>query len=281
MTMEKTELLDIVRDFVDNTALNRVSSADAIRPDLAGFRMYGQPLIGFAAANDPYFDALRRPDIIGPHFRLPEEWLPGAQSVLSIFAPFTKEVIDTNRLDPEWPSAEWLHARFEGQTMINALCMHLVQALEKNGHQAIAPALHADFKISGRQSRTPEEQEAPSYTSNWSERHVAHIAGLGTFGLSAALITRMGASGRIGSIVTTCKIPADARPYTRHDEYCNKCGTCVRRCPVSAISFENGKDKHICSIFLDRTEEAFAPRYGCGKCYVSVPCERRIPGQSK
>ena len=48
--------------------------------------------------------------------------------------------------------------------------------------------------------------------SNWSERHVAHIAGLGTFSLSRSLITSAGAAGRIGSLVLEAALPRTARP---------------------------------------------------------------------
>lgn len=55
------------------------------------------------------------------------------------------------------------------------------------------------------------------------------------------------------------------------------CGKCVRNCPVNAITIENGKNNHTCSVFLDITSEKYKPRYGCGKCQVEVPCESRIP----
>ena len=78
----------------------------------------------------------------------------------------------------------------------------------------------------------------------------------------------------------------------RFDEYCPfltqmrtgtaadgklKCGACIRRCPAGAISAD-GKDHGVCSDFID-TEvlPLFAPRYGCAKCNVSVPCESGIP----
>ncbi|MGB4438837.1 MAG: 4Fe-4S binding protein, partial [Sedimentibacter sp.] len=59
--------------------------------------------------------------------------------------------------------------------------------------------------------------------------------------------------------------------------YCTMCGACANNCPVNAISIENGKDHKKCAAFLDLTAEKFKPRYGCGKCQVSVPCGRKIP----
>lgn len=117
----------------------------------------------------------------------------------------------------------------------------------------------------------------PHFTSNWSERHVAYVAGQGTFSLSRGLITEKGVAGRFGSIVTSLSLPADTRKYTEVDEYCNRCGACLANCPVHAISFEKGKSHEPCGAYLDETAFKFSPRYGCGKCQVDVPCECNIP----
>jgi epoxyqueuosine reductase QueG len=106
---------------------------------------------------------------------------------------------------------------------------------------------------------------------------VAFVCGLGTFGLSRGIITRRGMAGRLGSIVTKLELEPDEKTYKDIYEYCTMCGACARKCPVNAISLENGKDHKPCSDFLDMTEEKYKPRYGCGKCQVSVPCERKIP----
>lgn len=39
-------------------------------------------------------------------------------------------------------------------------------------------------------------------SSNWSERHAAYVAGLGTFSLNDALITVNGIAHRVGSILS-------------------------------------------------------------------------------
>jgi hypothetical protein len=44
--------------------------------------------------------------------------------------------------------------------------------------------------------------EMQNVTSNWSERHSAYIAGLGTFCLSYSLISEKGCAGRYGTVVT-------------------------------------------------------------------------------
>jgi hypothetical protein len=51
----------------------------------------------------------------------------------------------------------------------------------------------------------------------------------------------------------------------------------MRRCPPAAIT-ASGKDHQVCSDYIDREIlTRFAPRYGCAKCNLAVPCERGIP----
>lgn len=116
-----------------------------------------------------------------------------------------------------------------------------------------------------------------SYTSAWSERHVAFVCGLGTFGLSKGLITKKGMAGRFASIVTELYLPPNERAYKSFNEYCTMCGTCIQKCPVNAINLEEGKNNNICGKYVDLTWKKFKPRYACGKCQVGVPCESEIP----
>ncbi|MDR2391346.1 MAG: epoxyqueuosine reductase [Planctomycetota bacterium] len=270
-------VVTMISEFIETSPLNRVEEKEAIASDFIGLRLFdSSPLIGVAAIDDPLFLEMRKPEAVGSHFRLPREWLPGASSVISYFLPFTKRVVESNRLDPEWPSPEWLHARIEGQRFINALSRHVMKRLSNAGFQTVVPALAPEFSSWSGVAMMPGREK--SYTSNWSERHVAHVAGLGSFGLSAALITRKGTAGRVGSVVTCLRLPPTPRPYSSFDAYCLYCNACARRCPVLAISPEKRrKDKQICSAMLNIGLGKFHPRYGCGKCYVGVPCESVNP----
>jgi epoxyqueuosine reductase QueG len=126
-----------------------------------------------------------------------------------------------------------------------------------------APALDSRFAVVDRRS-------------NWSERHAAFVAGLGTFSLNRSLITELGSAGRLFSVVTELALKPTPRPYTKFDEYCTKCGACIRRCPPRAVD-ENGKDNAACSQYLQRVLRRYQPRYGCGKCQTAVPCEGGRP----
>ena len=84
---------------------------------------------------------------------------------------------------------------------MNKLCLYLKSELEKEGNRSIIPSLDARFW--SKTKFDPESQHPDvSFTSIWSERHIAFICGLGTFGLSRGLITRKGICGRFGSLIT-------------------------------------------------------------------------------
>ena len=86
------------------------------------------------------------------------------------------------------------------------------------------------------------------YGSNWAERHVAYVAGLGTFGLSNGLITKIGTAGRFVSLITNMEHEVTKRDYNDINDYCNMCRKGIINCPADAISFENGKDHTLCNV---------------------------------
>ena len=239
-------------------------------------KIYEAPVFAFGASDDEYFTLFKDPSIIGKHFLLPREWLPGARTVISFFLPFSEAVRKGNSESGIWPSEGWLHGRIEGQAFLNKLCMHLRSELIDAGYDSLVPSLDGRFWAKTGLNIDSPHPEA-SFTSNWSERHAAFVCGLGTFGLSKGLITSKGIAGRFGSVLTELYLPPDKRGYDNVYEYCTMCGTCVKNCPVNAISMEMGKNHTICSRFLDKTAEKYKPRYGCGKCQVGVPCEGGIP----
>jgi epoxyqueuosine reductase QueG len=250
-----SDIESVLFHFIDASPLNQVE-------ELGSLQIFDRPLVGVAAAGDPLFTALTEEDAVGPQHMSPKEWLEGAKSVVSYFLPFTQSVREANRTLGV-AATEWLYGRIEGEKFNHSLREHLAQYLIKRGFRAVSPGLDPRFKTVNRRS-------------NWSERHVAFIAGLGTFSLSRSLITHSGSAGRIGSVIVDCSIESTPRPYTAIDEYCTKCGACILRCPPLAIN-ETGKDNAVCSDYLDRVLARYRPRYGCGKCQTGVPCEHAIP----
>lgn len=254
------QLEDSLARFIDESPGNRLEAH-------GGIAIYGRPLLGVARAADPLFDRLR--DVGAPHHRSPASWLPGAKTVFSYFLPFTEAVRASNR-HLGLPSEEWCGGRIEGEALNDEARRFLVESLQAEGFRAVAPPLAPGYGVR-------------DLAANWSERHAAYIAGLGTFGLSASLITSRGAAGRFGSVVTDLECSPTPRPRGSHHADCpwltrRECGDCIARCPAGAISAE-GKDKEICRRYLDEVvKPRFAPRYGCAKCQVGVPCEAGIPG---
>jgi epoxyqueuosine reductase len=264
--MDKSTLISKINEFVQTSPLNR----------LGDISYYDEPLIGFAAADNPIFQQFREPHIVGPMFKSPTEWLPTAKTVIAFFMPSSLEVRQSNH--PRGiASDQWMHARFKGDSFINDLRRYIIIELKKAGALAVAPHLEptfaADFNI---------------YTSNWSERHIAYAAGLGTFSLNKGLITAKGMAGRFGSVVTDLAL--EPTPITAHTPFENcpharegKCGACIKRCPVGAITAD-GKNKYLCHqyIFMTNPRKDLADIYAypyssCGKCQTKVPCEHKIP----
>jgi epoxyqueuosine reductase QueG len=273
--MDKQVFEAALKDYIETSPGNCVAQELALKPELAGMKIFDEPLIGYAAASDPYFAELKKPGVIGAHFLGPAEWLPLSTDVVSVFLPFTEQVKSANRQNMDWPADEWLHARIEGQSFQNELCRFVKALFEKEGCACVVPMIDGRF-ASGNAAVTDRTAQE-FYTSNWSERHAAYACGLGTFGLSKGLITRRGIAGRFTSFITGAHFEADKRPYTGIYDYCIRCGACVRNCPAKAISLERGKSHPVCSLFLDSTMAKHKPRYGCGKCQVKVPCESGIP----
>jgi len=274
--MKKNEFENAVAAYVKNDASNFVKAEVALRPELTGMRIYDEAIFGYASAEDPYFTEAKKTEIIGPHFMTPAEWLSGAKTVISVFLPFTAQVREANRQNMGWPADEWLHGRIEGQVFQVNLNRFAEELFTKKGLAVLVPM--TDPRFSTENPNVSDKTAQASYTSNWSERHAAYAAGLGTFGLSKGLITRKGTAGRILSIITDAVFEPDKRPYTGVTDYCINCGACIRNCPAAAISAEKGKIHHLCSEFLNSVKAKHAPYYGCGKCQVKVPCEDKAPG---
>jgi epoxyqueuosine reductase len=201
-------------------------------------------------------------------------------TVISLALCQTEETKAANRAQTKFPSEQWARSRIYGQGHGIALQKALVTALIARGYPAIVPAL------------LPEcgERESPwlGQASTWSERHVAYVSGLGTFGLCGGLITQRGMAVRLGSVIVRASIPATPRPYADPFAYCLHyhgragCDACSDRCPVGSVD-EAGRDKPACARHLDPGTRDYVRReygfngYGCGMCQTGVPCESGIP----
>lgn len=279
--MKRQTLTEAVNRLYENCAANIVTAEDAISPDLAGLRLYDRPVIGIGSADDALFTDFQKPGIIGPWFMKPEQWLGSAKTVIAMFFPFSQQVRESNRCMTDGPSAPWLHGRIEGQIFLRTFIASLKDWMESQGIQACAPMI--DERFSDAQGRPAYQEfgctEPLVYSSNWSERHVAYLCGLGTFGLSKGLITEKGMAGRFTSLIISEPMECDPRPYSGVYDNCIRCGACVSRCPAGAISLEHGKNHELCQKYVAQTSKKHTPRYGCGLCQTAVPCECQNPAK--
>lgn len=221
---------------------------------------YREPLVGFAAADDPRFPELRR--VVEPTHLMPQDLLPSARSVVSFFLPFKQWVLEANARHIKEVALEWAQAYLETNALIDRITAHLIELLAEWGIRAAAEPATGNF-------------DPVSLTSRWSHRSVAVIAGLGSFGLHHLLITDAGCAGRLGSLVVDADLAVAAEPKERclyfHDGSCNKC---ILRCPVGALDESGQLDKQRCySRLLDVAKgyEYLGTVEVCGKCAIG-PC---------
>lgn len=273
-------ITSVIKDFVTLSPLNDM-----------GFKerevIFDMPLVGFSSGADPLYDEYKAH--IGSFYFSPLELFsrsfpdlaPVAEdlTVISWIIPSTATTRKEHGAQERYPSERWARTRDLGEKFNNAIRSHVVEELKKTGISSVAPLL-APFW-----SRYSEGPYAPC--SNWSERHAAYAAGLGTFGLCDGLITPVGKAVRVGSVVAAIRVPPSSRPYEDHHAYClhfteNICRKCIPRCPVKALS-EDGHDKKRCMQYTEHTmnkyikEEYGFDTYACGLCQCNVPCTDKIP----
>ncbi len=250
-------------------------------------KAWDKPIVGFARGDDPVFEECKKH--IGSFYWTPLEIFektypetpvePENLTVISWVLPHVAATKMDNRKERAFPSERWVRGKKFGELVNVKLRQYLVEILDKAGYKAVAPCLSPLWK--------PQMSKDYLYASNWSERHAAYAAGLGTFGLCDGLITPVGKAMRCGSIIANIPIPPTKRPYESRTAYClfftkGTCGVCMHRCPAGAIT-QSGHDKEKCRTYVDKVGGDHArATYGidtgaCGLCQTKVPCESGIP----
>lgn len=250
---------------------------------------FAKPLVGFASGEDELFYFLKAD--IGPEFYwtpeeafssvFPDEKVKADElSVIAWVLPQTEHTRLAHRKAMNMPCVEWSKARHYGEKVNENLRLYVAELFEADGYQACAPVLLPQW------SRALSKRYG--FASSWSERHVAHVCGLGTFGVSDGLITAAGKAIRVGSVIVRKRFTPTLRSYNNHNEWClfhstGKCLVCMRRCPAGAIS-KTGHDKVKCkeyirnvtAVHVEKEQLGFKVN-SCGLCQTKVPCENRIP----
>ena len=227
------------------------------------------PLLATAPV-DSRFDQL--PQIAADDHVLPHDLLPSARSVIVFFIPFIKDLVKENRNGVR-PCFNWGQAYVQTNDLIVRLTQALGDLLAEKGFKSgLTPATH-NFDV-------------VKLMACWSHKHLAHLVNLGRFGIHHMLITPVGSTGRLGSLVTEAEL--GDYPLIETAEACllkagKKCGQCIKACPVEALS-EESFERRLCWDRLNENRRelgyfADLPQstHVCGKCVALMPCSFKNP----
>lgn len=243
---------------VQLTQLIAEKVADYHQPDL-----FRPPLVAFSSACDAQYDQLKTH--IGPWHSSPRELLPTAQSVISYFIPFTRQVVAAPKGQKDG-SLLWGQAYQDTNQYFGEINRAICDYLTARGHSAMPiPSTH---------TYDPTELK-----SMWSHRSAAAIAGLGAFGANRLLITEKGSGGRFCSVLTSAPLQPNTTPAPDRCLYHKdgSCGLCFKACPVGALR-PDGFEKFVCLEELLKNERLLKAQYPhlrsvdvCGKCISACP----------
>jgi epoxyqueuosine reductase QueG len=229
------------------------------------YRMWREPLFAYVAADESALQELK--SSVSKSHLLPTDILPDAKSIVAFFIPFSAEVEESNR-DGRHASALWAESYIATNEAIREIGNNVERLLSDNGYAVgKIPATH-NF-------------DEKTLISDWSHRHIAQIAGLGSFGINNMLITDSGCCGRVGTLIANCELTPTA---IRTQERClsklkGTCGVCRRRCVTNAFR-DSGFDRQRCyGMCLENAALRRATGYAdvCGKCVVGIPCALNEP----
>ncbi len=221
---------------------------------------YKTPIVGYADAKNPLFEKLK--EVGHPDHLLPTDLLDDAKTVVSFFIPFTQNLVDINK-SHNYVAPSWALAYVETNSLITDINNGIKELLNEMG-----------IKVSTMKATHNFDEDL--IMSRWSHRHVAYIAGLGTFGINNLLITERGCAGRLGSFAINHYIePSEIQKK----ELClykqNKsCTYCFDNCPVDAFDDEEFARSRCYDYLLDVVKyfKDIDPACDvCGKCNCG-PC---------
>jgi len=290
----------MLKQYFSESSLNRLPG------EYGEKRIFGKPLIGVSRGDDPLFVKLKEV-VAQDHLTPVEMWvrngLPHDEGlaprlrILSIVFPFDRHIREEcMQNDKPMPLELYCLARNLANPFMDQVLDRVIGFLQDQGFQATAGMGSKAFEVTSH-------RDSSHFHSNWSERHIAFAAGLGTFSLPETFITDLGCNVRLTSVITDAPLTVTPRSddgaYGNCLYYANgTCGECIARCPVNAITRE-GHDKKKCSRFVRKMRDKMGerpfrilmkPHYqrlngvekpvyrvGCALCQFDVPCTDRNP----
>ncbi len=279
-------LAKIIKEYAVTCPANRL-------PEYNNEPAMTEPLVGFADGHDPLFQEYKKKEIIGDFHFTPEEALiyyheiqqknvknkkPANISVISVAFLASRETRLSTPPEAEKASSRFCYTYIHVADMMFDTLNQVVSLLEAEGYQAVAPDCTRPV---------PMETNAEGFHyTDWSEKHVAYTAGLGTFGLQTLLVTPAGIPLHIASVITDLALTPTPRKYDHHRYHClhyrdGSCHRCAQRCPVRAIKPYTFDQNKCLDYFFeleaakDKSQETIPAM--CALCLVGVPCEAGVP----
>ena len=238
-----------------------------INSAIPGNELWNEPIIEIIPAKNERLKELKQ--AVSPEHVMPCDILPDAKSIISFFIPFQESIVKSN-INGTIASKEWAVAYIKTNDLIQVINNKIEELMERNGYKTgKIPATH----------NFDEEK----LISNWYHRHIAYIAGIGTFGINNMLITKKGCCGRFGSIIINYELNNYQQIGKPKEKCLNKlngnCGVCHKRCIANA--YENKIfNRNICyKQCLENVKYNKDIGYAdvCGKCLVGLPCSLKEP----
>lgn len=262
--------------------LSRDDESFFLRTD--GVPLFREPVVGVQRGDDLSFAALKEP--IPVHMTPLEIWenefgiAPKQLSVLSFAMPFDLKTVGENAEAVEYPAATWFEAKLKCFKAAESVLVKIQANLNEKGIKNLRPGSSKSYKL----HKQANGFEHPT----WSERHVAYVCGVGTFGLHGALITPKGCTHRLASLLIESEF--DHYSVMAQSPFADclflqkgTCGACIKRCPADAINKENRRLVPKCREIAyirnqPKCQEMLGEATGgCAFCNVKVPCAIKSP----
>lgn len=193
----------------------------------------------------------------------PSELMPGAQTIISLIAPYTPHPYASDYDGPKIASYAFL----------------------RDYHLSLKEALHSLLACLKR-SYPPVKGRAFVDSAPFLDHFWAKEAGLGATGRNTMLISpEWGSYLFIASLLIDREIEGEETKKTLQNP-CASCGKCVASCPTGALKKEGGIDARLCISYLtiekkaplsSREEQSLGQWvFGCDECLNACPQNARI-----
>ncbi len=191
----------------------------------------------------------------------PEDWLPGAKSVILLGMHFPEEIVENAGSKERQQIGPYAFWQYQTHQELCYAAFSIARQLDAQGCKAVVSdnMLGIGSKVDSHRGLLPDAR------CNAIE---GVAAGLGQLGENGSLLTpEYGAQQRLIAIVTDAELPADALYSGK--ELCKKCGSCQSKCPMQAFkrkSFKVHLDKAIIEApSIDRLRCDWSKRYALCK----------------